>query len=264
MSRVPELMVERLALGELPPDQAQQIRRALEAEVGGLERLANIEHSNREILQQLPAAAVALEVRRRAVAQRPQEKPVKSRGFAGITLPTAGLVTAVAAAALVVVLSIPGSTPPVLPTDAPDTVRLKGHEPQVRVYRQTNKKPERLHTGDLAHAGDLLQLSYIAAGAKHGVLLSVDGRGAVTLHFPYSSQASTELDPNGENALKHAYRLDNAPDFERFIFVASDEPIDPNEILDLTEQLGQKDVDRLDLSKHVKQSDLLVRKDGER
>ena len=59
MSRVPDLLVEQLALGELSPKRAAELRARLQAERGGLERLAAIELENSAILQALPPRRVA-------------------------------------------------------------------------------------------------------------------------------------------------------------------------------------------------------------
>ena len=67
--RVPDILVERLALGELPADQAESVRAALEAEPGGAERLAALALSNEAIHAQHPPRVVAAEVDRRNSAR---------------------------------------------------------------------------------------------------------------------------------------------------------------------------------------------------
>ena len=72
---------------------------------------------------------------------------------------------------------------------------------------------------------DVLQLSYVAVGRKYGVIFSIDGRGIVTVHYPYAENGATpELEQGGEIYLRYAYELDDAPLFERFFFVTSDKP----------------------------------------
>jgi hypothetical protein len=71
---------------------------------------------------------------------------------------------------------------------------------------------------------DLLQLSYNGGGQSHGLIASVDGAGAVTLHFPASEGAATNLAAT-TTTLPHAYALDDAPRFERFFFVTANAPI---------------------------------------
>jgi hypothetical protein len=80
-------------------------------------------------------------------------------------------------------------------------------------------------------AGDLLQLAYVAAGQRFGVVASVDGRGAVTLHLPEAAGPAAVLDERGETALPHAFELDDTPGVERFVFVTSGAPFEAGAIV---------------------------------
>jgi hypothetical protein len=68
----------------------------------------------------------------------------------------------------------------------------------------------------------VVQVAYVAAGRTHGVILSVDGRGAVTLHAPEAGGEPVALAPSGTHSLPRAYELDDAPHFERFFFITAD------------------------------------------
>src|SRR5690606_19161898 len=97
----------------------------------------------------------------------------------------------------------------------PEGVRLKGQEPHLALHRRAaGAVVERLGEGATARAGDVLQVSYVAAGRRRGAVLSIDGRGVVTLHFPERAGAATELVQEGAVPLAHAYELDDAPAFE--------------------------------------------------
>lgn len=69
-------------------------------------------------------------------------------------------------------------------TASGDTERIKGLRPSLRVYRKNAGKIERLKDGAPAHAGDQLQVAYVAAGHQFGMVASVDGAGQVTYHLP--------------------------------------------------------------------------------
>ena len=56
--------------------------------------------------------------------------------------------------------------------------------PALRLYRRVAGADQLLRDGATARPGDLLQLAYAAGGETHGVILSIDGAGSVTLHFP--------------------------------------------------------------------------------
>jgi hypothetical protein len=122
-----------------------------------------------------------------------------------------------------------------------DPVRIKGLRPHLRLHRQRGTAIEALRDGDVARAGDLVQMSYMAAGHHHGVILSLDGRGQVTLHHPARADAPTTLESRGEHALDHAYELDDAQGYERFVLVtAGDEPLSPTVVLAAARDLARR------------------------
>lgn len=121
------------------------------------------------------------------------------------------------------------------PADARDhdPVRIKGLRPHLRLHRRGPAGIiEELRDGDVARAGDLVQMSYVAAGNRNGVVVSLDGRGQVTLHHPARPDGPATLEARGEHALDHAYELDDAQAYERFVLVTSgDEPLSPAAVL---------------------------------
>ncbi|MBU1222125.1 hypothetical protein KKF34_19880 [Myxococcota bacterium] len=104
--------------------------------------------------------------------------------------------------------------------------RVKGSN-GFRIFRQRNGKVEKLNNNSSAKEGDILEVK-IDSHHGYGVLLSVDGRSNVTLHFPEHEGDSTSLAGQHPN---RAYELDDAPDFERFIFVQSNKPINTSHII---------------------------------
>jgi len=106
--------------------------------------------------------------------------------------------------------------------------RIKGAaatRPSLAIYRRTPSGSERLADGDIVRAGDLLRVGYTSAGRAYGVILSIDGRGAVTMHLPPVGSESAPLDQSRTmTLLDRAYELDDAPNVERFYFVTSAKP----------------------------------------
>lgn len=133
-----------------------------------------------------------------------------------------------------------GSPEPALPaagpsaiaaaTPAPDEngVRLKGLEPHLAIFRKTPAGSEPLHPGQKTRPGEVLRIGYQSAGFPYGAILSVDGNGNVTRHWPASGERSGRLQ-GGEALLPSSFELDAAPDYERFYFVVSKKPfaLDP-------------------------------------
>jgi hypothetical protein len=150
---------------------------------------------------------------------------------------------------------------PKVATDA----RAVGLAPSLYAVRRGERGLEPLGDGSSAREGDLVQLGYAAAGHTHGVIVSIDGLGHVTLHHPAAPDAPPRLRPRGRHPLGHAFELDAAQGFERFVFVASgDERLDPQVVLQAAAQLGHEGeaaaTAPLPLPSTWHQSSLLLRK----
>lgn len=239
---VPPLQVEQLALGELPPAREAELRaRLADADA----RVAALRADDREVLAAHPPARVAAEVARRA---RP--RPRRALWLAA---------PALAAAAAVLVLRTGPEDP--VPEDMSGETRIKG-EPRLLLHRQAGDAALPLPAGSEVRAGDVLQISYVAAGAAHGVVLSLDGDGVVTLHAPVAG-GTTALRQGGAVPLPQAYELDDAAGFERFVLVSAASPIEPEVALAAARRLaGAADADRapLPLPPAWRQSSILVKK----
>jgi hypothetical protein len=80
--------------------------------------------------------------------------------------------------------------------------------------------------------GDTVQLAYTAStGERYGVIFSIDGRSLVTMHYPYWKGQSSLLVSGKRTFLEEAYTLDDAPDYEVFVMVVSEEPLDAEAVL---------------------------------
>jgi len=261
MSTISDWTIERLALGELPEAEANALRAELRA--AGDDRLARIEASNAEILADYPPLRMAEAIRTRVdIASSRQTHP------AWIWFP-AGLAIA-AVLALLWVWRAPGGEPESLEgvsiaqrdPSGPETIRFKG-DPALLLYRQLGETRVQVAAGTIVEAGEVLQVAYRASGAQHGVILSIDGRQVVTLHFPGDPAASTALNQGGVIALEHGYELDDAPAFERFFLVTASEPIDVAQVKRAAERIAagsEPMVAPLDLDVPLQEHSLLVRK----
>jgi hypothetical protein len=238
---IPALLVEQLAFGELDEASAARVR----AELGSNDRhpedaLARIEASNREILTDYPPERVAANIRRKLELAG---KPAPSRSF----IPWLLMPTMVAAAALVWVVVRDDESPTlathveIIDDGEPEQTRIKGGvEPHLVIDRRTSAGHERLAADQVVRSGDLLQVSYVPAGRRHGVIISIDGAGSVTLHHPEGTGASPTLGEGAEIPLAHSYELDDAPGFERFVFVTRDgQPPAVDEVMRAAEKIAE-------------------------
>jgi anti-sigma factor RsiW len=221
----PDWLLERIALGELPPEELALARAHLLAEPEGAARLAALEADTAATLERLPPAELARQVASRARVHR-VEKEALSRRFR----PAFALVPALTAAALVLLVG-PRPSTPVGDEARLEETRVKGLEPRLVVHRQRAEAPEALVDGARVAEGDVVQVAYVAAGRAQGVILSVDGRGTVTLHAPEAGDTSVRLGASGAHPLPGAYALDDAPGFERFFLVTAEAPFTVEEVL---------------------------------
>lgn len=218
---MPDWKLERILLGEGSAEGLGPEDRA---------RLEALRASNEEILSLHPpkwmAEQIERELRRGAApAAKPARMPALWLRPAYVAVP------ALAGLALLFAISTPDGDL-ALPDDGREVTREKGDvSAALLVHRRAGTEVERLVSGAAVRAGDVLQLSYAAAGAAHGVIVSLDGGGAVTLHHPGRAGLSTALGQNDETPLPDAYELDSAPGFERFFLVTAATPIDVAAVL---------------------------------
>lgn len=232
-TRTPDWLLERIALGELPPEELARARARLLEEPDGATRLAALEADTAATLARHPPGGVARQVASRArLVQARRERP--ARRFPSLA---ATLVPAITAAALVLLVR-PQVSAPVAPETPVEETRVKGLEPRLVVHRQRAEAPEVLVDGARVAEGDVVQVAYVAAGRAQGLILSVDGRGTVTLHAPESGDTSVRLGASGTHALPGAYALDDAPGFERFFFVTAEAPFTVDEVLTAARSLA--------------------------
>jgi hypothetical protein len=234
---VPDLLIERLALRDLDPERAADVRSRLEA-AGDLTRLGEIEASNRAILAAHPPSLVFAEVQRR-LARDGLEPASRPRELVG--RPWLGLALGALAAATAVVVLVPRAPRP--SRQAGETITLKGPRgPHLVIYRQTPEGPARLTDTARLHAGDMVQVAYVAGGRRFGVVATQDARGSVTFLLPTGGSQAAELADAGERATANAFELDDSPGFEKFVFVTSDVPFQKSAVL---EALRSRDGSRL-------------------
>lgn len=232
MTSLPDWLVERAALDEVPPASRERIARAEPSELAA--RVTALRDDNAAELAAHPAgpAVAQLEARLAAQArQRAETQRVRRR--------RAGWLAAAAASAAAVLLVVrPGTER--TPTDEGgrggvedgDGTRVKG-TPRLVAFRHAGDGVERLEQDAVVRAGDVIQLRYNAGGKGFGVIASVDGAGVVTLHYPLREDAPPQATAVAAETttLPNAYALDDAPGFERFFFITASGPVDVQQAL---------------------------------
>jgi len=265
----PPLLMERLSVGELSAEQ----ERSLRAEFGeaaiddGLRLLRESDDSVRA-----GADAMVASIGRRVEASAQTDRLAVLRRL-GLTLTPALAAAAAVYLAVVPEPLSPGGEPvqptepgrsvaPVEPAEPLEQTRIKGDPvdegarkdagvaaagegARVLVYRRVTEKGnagdptiEQLKDGSEVRAGDVLQMGYNSP-SRYAALLSLDGRGQVTLHFPRSADAVPRL-VRPQALLDFAYELDDSPSFERFFLVSGDAAFSVKQVLAAARTLGKR------------------------
>jgi len=254
--RMPDWKLERYLIGELPPSEMESVRRAAESDPSVRQQLEQLQLSNREILKHYPPELMAQQIASRVQADTSvRRRSAPPYGRFGSLPKLAGV-----AVALMVVLLI------LLPRQANNTrtpeTQFKGNAPSLVLFRKLPSGAEPLTEHSVAYPGDIIQIGYWGVGGHYGVILSLDGRGVVTVHLPDQGSKAVLLKAGHLVLLDSAYELDDAPRWESFYFVTSDNPFQLDPILQSARTLGQVEnaPDKLLLPDSFTQSAFILKK----
>ncbi|MEL6183430.1 MAG: ActD-like protein [Myxococcota bacterium] len=251
MNELRSWLIERVALGERDPSELTEAERV---------HLGRLEADNAALLARHPPSAVAAEVARRA-----RVEDVRAMRRRRPILWAAPVLVGAAGLSLMVGLRDPADGGHAAPPALRDSVRMKGQA--LLLHRKTSAGSELLRDGGRASAGDRVQLGFRLDAARHIVLLSVDGRGVVTLHLPDSRAQLAPRFEAGTASVPFSYELDDAPHFERFFLVAAPETFSVSDAVDAAESLARQpesDAASLELPAGLSQLDLTLRKEETR
>jgi hypothetical protein len=234
------LTLERYNLGEVTGEEKEFVEAAMIRGSSIADRLADIRRSDAEISGRYPLGRILA-------------RPGKQRYRRPFIPP---LAWGIGAAALLLLIALPFFRARLSP--GPLTDRIKGSAEtspmELRVYLKsdmTGAADTPLPDQTVLHAGNTIQLAYMVNSHSYGVIFSIDGRSAVTMHYPYAVGENTQLIPGKRIALDEAYTLDDAPNYELFFFVVSDTPLDVPGILRSAEQLARNPETALERSAGV-------------
>lgn len=255
---IPDWKLERFLTGDLPEEEMNKLRELEANDAVFANRVKMLREDNKAILSKLPFETLAANLGTGA-AGNAAKNDVKNAGrFTLVKFAAAAMfVFAIALVAFFAqretsvmnervgsdVANVNGSqnTQVALAENESDT-RIKGLDARMEVWKKTPAGIVQLNDLDSVGEGDEIQLRYAVPEKCFGLLFSMDGNGALTLHMGDGVKA-IELAPGKMNSLPFAYKLDDAPYFEKFFFVIS-----PKEFA-----VEENDVDKL-----LKRSDVKV------
>jgi len=267
IDQIPDIYIEQYLLNELPENLRKEMNELIMAENSLRDRIENLKESNKSILSGYPAEFMISEIEKRAKsiksaaesAAEPENHQAENSAnqarsviinfsiknlYKKISGASSRRYTLSLASAAVIILVVFFMVPGLRITDRFNTeyetdVRIKGLESKLVIYRMKGKEIEELKNFDIARKGDIIQLGYIATDKyRYGTIISIDGRGTVTLHHPESTENQNELTINKKIILNKSYELDDSPSFERFIMILSTEPVHTSDIISKAKKLA--------------------------
>lgn len=238
---LPNYYLERYAVDDLPEDLHTEVANQIAKNPALVHTLDTIKKENSDYLTTFPVDDMVADIQRKyAVAKAqldvdrkhtrkytrkhtryiPQKSTPIRFAWAG------GILTFLIAVGIFIMLQT-GTN--VMEPDS--SVRVKGDQPYLLIFRKDAHSHELLKNLDYIKDNDELQISYVGKHAAYGAIFSIDGRGYVTWHFPDAKNQSLELeDTDGKTLLDFAIRIDDAPSFERFFFITSDQAFKQSDI----------------------------------
>ena len=268
---IPDWKLERFLTGDLPEKEMNEIRELEATDAMLAQRVKMLREDNKAILNKLPFEMLA-----EKIAAVDAGTVTETAGAANLDCTNSGamknaprftLLKFAAAAVFVLAVAlvafmaqretvvaggdVPGGDvanaqgvqqTQVAFAETQSDTRIKGMDARMEVWKKTPAGIVQLNDLDEVSEGDEIQLRYSVPEKCFGLLFSMDGNGALTLHMGNGEKA-IELAPGKMNSLPFAYKLDDAPYFEKFFFVTS-----PKEFA-----VEENDVDKL-----LKRSDVKV------
>jgi len=242
--------LERYRLGELSPEDTQMVINALATNEELNIQIKDMEESDRELKSLYPAEYFGLNKNTREFTVVKSTRPTAHSRTAFVI----GLAALLAIGIIVPVLFLllrdnsgragnitqselsPASGIAVTAADRPKGIL--NVDASLSVYLKGREIP--LNDQAILTKGNTVQLAYTApAGSEYyGMIFSIDGRSVVTMHYPYRSGQTSLLTSGRHTFLREAYTLDDAPYYEVFIMVLSDNELDARVVLGKARELA--------------------------
>jgi hypothetical protein len=263
-SGIPDWKLERYLLGELPADELAQINKAAHTHPEVQANLDALLADNVALLGRLDPTQTAKRLQALATAR---SSAVNTRPGFLVTLPFRVALTAVLILSLSVAYFL--SNRDILPQNIevagiqnPSDIRIKGLQDHIQLFLKTGDTIAHILEGAKLNNGDLIQIHYQVSKKCFASIISLDGRGQWTTHFPEAGTAAAKTEPGLTGFLPFAYELDRAPYFEAFWLITSTEPFSVDSLVTILETLSgnSEPPTSLPLDAHFQQTRIVIRK----
>ena len=245
VSKISDFKLERYLLGDLPEGEMQALREREACDEIFAARVREMREQGERFLAENPFSAIEDKLKN---AERSEILPNRSFNTLWLKIAAAlvialGVFSAVVLNRNVATYEGSGTSMEVALADTDDGTRIKGMSASLEVWKKTGDSAvQMVNLGD-AFEGDEIQLRYRVPQKCFGMLFSMDGNGTITMHMGEGDKA-IELEPGKMTTLPFAYKLDNAPKFEKFFLLTSEKSfkIDGNDIDKSLRQPGVENV----------------------
>ena len=253
---MPDWKLERYLTGDLPAEEMREIRDMEATDEVFAGRVKLLREDNAAILKKLPFEKLSEKI---------SAMPGRSNGAGNTVRVNFTLVKFAAAAALVLAvvtvalfsqrdITVPaqsanGTMDVAMVTDVENAMgdtRIKGLDARMEVWKKIGDSAVQMSNLDEAREGDEIQLRYSVPEKCFGLLFSMDGNGTLTMHMAEGNKAIA-LEPGKMTTLPFAYKLDNAPKFEKFFFLTSRDNFELD-VADVDAILKRSDINKVSLS----------------
>lgn len=244
VNKISDFKVERYLLGELSEEEMAALqKREAEDEIFAA-RVRAMREENARILADNPFAALESKLDAADTAEG------SGKSIYGMWLKVAaalvimvGIFAIVASNRNVATYERGDASMEVAMAETDNGTRIKGMQASLEVWKKTGDSAVQMVNLGEAREGDEIQLRYRVPQKCFGMLISMDGNGTITMHMGEGNK-SVELEPGKMTTLPFAYKLDNAPKFEKFFLLTSQNSfeIDGNDIDKGLKQAGVENV----------------------
>lgn len=222
---IPDWKLEKYLTGDLPAREMRRLREMEATDEVFAGRVRMFREDNLAVLRKMPFESLEMKLEARS-------------GIRGIDTLTVNFKLVKFAAAAVFVLAFvavavfmngerpmpmadgAGAGTQVAMMEVETGTRIKGMDARIEIWKKMEKGIAQLENLSDASEGDEIQLRYSVPQKCFGLLFSMDGNGAVTIHMGNENMA-IPLEPGKMVTLPFAYKLDDAPKFEKFFLLTS-------------------------------------------
>ena len=244
VNKISDFKVERYLLGELSEEEMAAVqKREAEDEIFAA-RVRAMREENARILAENPLAALESKL---DAADTVEDSGKSVYGMwlkvAAALVIMVGIFAIVASNRNVATYERGNASMEVAMAETDNGTRIKGMQASLEVWKKTGDSAVQMVNLGEVREGDEIQLRYRVPQKCFGMLISMDGNGTITMHMGEGNK-SVELEPGKMTTLPFAYKLDNAPKFEKFFLLTSQNSfeIDGNDIDKGLKQAGVENV----------------------